>query len=132
MQGESGWPLAGLRVIDLSTEIAGPYCTKLLVDAGADVVKVESPQGGDPLRRWSASGATLGEGEDGALFQHLNASKRSLTADLASTAGGETVLETQTLQMVARVVEMSYGADGALPDASFFDQMILELAVWSK
>lgn len=93
MQSDSGWPLAGLRVIDLSTEIAGPYCTKLLVDAGADVVKVESPDGGDPLRRWSASGVTLGEDEDGALFQHLNASKRSITADLASAAGRETVLE---------------------------------------
>jgi crotonobetainyl-CoA:carnitine CoA-transferase CaiB-like acyl-CoA transferase len=93
MQSESSWPLAGLRVIDLSTEIAGPYCTKLLVDAGADVIKVESPEGGDPLRRWSASGAARGEGEDGALFQHLNASKRSITADLASAAGRQTVLE---------------------------------------
>ena len=66
-----------LRVLDFSAGIAGPYCTKLLADAGADVVKVEPP-GGDPLRRWSASGADL-RGDDGALFRFLNGSKRSVT-----------------------------------------------------
>lgn len=69
-----------LRVIDLTSNIAGPYCTKLLADAGADVVKVEE-QSGDPLRRWSASGADLG-GEDGALFRYLNTSKRSVLGGL--------------------------------------------------
>lgn len=88
-----GWPLAGIQVIDLSTGIAGPYCTKMLVDAGAEVIKVESPDGGDPLRRWTASGAPLAEDEDGALFQHLNASKQSVTLDLGSPAGRETLLD---------------------------------------
>ena len=55
--GES--PLAGYTVVDLSSGIAGAYCTKLLADGGADVVKVESPQG-DSLRSWSASGAAFG------------------------------------------------------------------------
>ena len=68
--------LQGIRVVDFSQEIAGPYCTKLFADAGADVVKVEPPAG-DSLRRWSASGADLG-GRDGALFRFLNASKRSV------------------------------------------------------
>ncbi len=74
-------PLTGLqggpvRVLDLSTGIAGAYCTKLMADAGADVVKVE-PEGGDPLRRWSATnGQVVG---DGALFQFLHTSKRSVT-----------------------------------------------------
>ena len=49
--------LAGMRVLDFSTQIAGPYATKLLVDAGAEVIKVEPPEG-DALRRASASGAT--------------------------------------------------------------------------
>ena len=68
--------LRDLRVVDLSTGIAGGYATKLLADAGADVIKVEPPEG-DPLRRWSASGAELG-GEDGALFRFLAGGKRSV------------------------------------------------------
>ena len=74
---------ADLRVVDLSSNIAGPYCTKLLADAGADVVKVEDA--GDPLRGWSASGADLG-GEDGALFRYLNTSKRSVRGELGDPA----------------------------------------------
>ena len=67
--------LGGLRVIDASTEVAGPYATKLLADAGADVVKVEGPEG-DPLRRWTAAGVDLPADEDSALFRFLNTSKR--------------------------------------------------------
>ncbi|MEE2678035.1 MAG: CoA transferase [Myxococcota bacterium] len=79
-------PLDGLRVIDCSTGLAGPYAGKLWVDAGADVIKVEPP-GGDPMRRWTASGHALAPGEDGAFFQFLNASKRSVVADLDTEAG---------------------------------------------
>ncbi|WP_102142071.1 CaiB/BaiF CoA-transferase family protein [Mycobacterium hubeiense] len=73
-------PLDGYTVVDLSTGIAGAYCTKLLADGGAHVVKVESPEG-DPLRRWSASGAAV-EG-DAALFQFLAGGKHSVVADVA-------------------------------------------------
>ncbi|MGE4609473.1 MAG: CoA transferase [Myxococcota bacterium] len=83
-------PLRGLRVLELSGEIAGPYCTKLCVDAGAEVIKVEPP-GGDPLRRWTASGTPLAEGQDGALFQYLNASKRSVALDLSSDSGRDSL-----------------------------------------
>lgn len=85
------WPLAGLRVVDLSREISGPYATKLLVDAGAEVCKVEPP-GGDPLRRWTASHRSLRAGEDGALFQYLNASKQSVVAALDTEEGRDLVL----------------------------------------
>jgi crotonobetainyl-CoA:carnitine CoA-transferase CaiB-like acyl-CoA transferase len=79
-----GMMLDGLRVVDFSTGIAGPYATKLLADAGADVVKVE-PDGGDPTRRWTASGTDLG-GRDGALFEYLNTAKRSIIGDIRSPA----------------------------------------------
>ena len=59
--------LEGVRVVELTADIAGPYCTKVLADAGADVVKVEPPDG-DPLRHWGS----------GALFEFLNTSKRSI------------------------------------------------------
>jgi crotonobetainyl-CoA:carnitine CoA-transferase CaiB-like acyl-CoA transferase len=68
--------LRDLRVIDLSTGIAGGYATKLFCDAGADVVKVEPP-GGDPLRHFTASGRALAD-RDGPLFQFLAAGKRSV------------------------------------------------------
>ena len=85
-------PLSGFRVVDLSTWIGGAYCTKLLADGGADVIKVESPEG-DPLRRWSASGAAIPADADGALFNFLGASKRSLVVD-GTDAGGLDALHT--------------------------------------
>ena len=76
----SGGPLPGLdglRVLDLSDDIAGAYCAKLLADAGAGVVKIEPPEG-HGLRRWSASGSVGGGGDqDGALFRFLASSQES-------------------------------------------------------
>ena len=71
-------PLQDLRVLEISDRIAGGYCGKLLVDAGADVVKVE-PDGPDPLRRFTVTGATPATGADAPLFHYLNAGKRSVT-----------------------------------------------------
>ncbi|MBU9766004.1 CoA transferase [Mycobacterium sp. TNTM28] len=73
-------PLDGYTVIDLSSGIAGAYATRLLADGGADVIKVEAPEG-DPLRRWSASGADIGTDADGALFAFLAGGKRSVALD---------------------------------------------------
>jgi crotonobetainyl-CoA:carnitine CoA-transferase CaiB-like acyl-CoA transferase len=84
-------PLAGVRVVDLTTGIAGGYATKLLADAGAEVWKIEPP-GGDPLRAWSASGRSLDEAGDGALFRYLHTSKRSAVLDLERPAGREALL----------------------------------------
>jgi crotonobetainyl-CoA:carnitine CoA-transferase CaiB-like acyl-CoA transferase len=73
-------PLDGYVVVDLSSGIAGAYCTKILADGGADVIKVEASEG-DPLRRWSASGADIPAGDDGALFSFLACSKRSIVVE---------------------------------------------------
>lgn len=73
-------PLAGRVVVDLSSGIAGAYCTKLLADAGADVVKAEPPEG-DPLRRWSASGTPIAEDGEGPLFGFLVGTKQRRTVD---------------------------------------------------
>jgi crotonobetainyl-CoA:carnitine CoA-transferase CaiB-like acyl-CoA transferase len=85
--------LRGARVLDLSTGIAGPYCTKLLADAGADVVKVEPPEG-DPLRTWTAAGPGTAPGT-GVLFEYLNTSKRSVLTtdpDLAELAAAADII----------------------------------------
>jgi crotonobetainyl-CoA:carnitine CoA-transferase CaiB-like acyl-CoA transferase len=89
VQPETG-PLHGYTVVELSTGIAGAYCTKLLADGGAQVIKVESPQG-DPLRSWSASGARIEPGSDGALFGFLAGSKHSVVADPGSDGDVEFV-----------------------------------------
>jgi crotonobetainyl-CoA:carnitine CoA-transferase CaiB-like acyl-CoA transferase len=85
--------LGGIRVVDLSTGIAGAYATKLFADAGAEVIKVEAP-GGDPLRSWTASGAA-----PGLLFEFLHQSKLSVIGEpsdahvLALIAGADLVVE---------------------------------------
>ncbi|HEX7095375.1 MAG TPA: CoA transferase, partial [Acidimicrobiales bacterium] len=84
--------LDGVRVLDFTRGIPGAYCTKLLADAGADVVKVESA-GGDPLRRWTASHVEVADGDDGALFRFLHTSKRSVTSGDAWLAGADIVVE---------------------------------------
>ncbi len=89
---EGEYPLSGIRVLELSSDIAGPYCGKLFADAGAEVVKLEAP-GGDPMRRWTASGTELAADTDGALFRFLNGAKRSAVVDLGAEADRQLVLE---------------------------------------
>ncbi len=84
-------PLDGYVVVDLSSGIAGGYCTKLLADGGARVVKVESPEG-DPLRSWSASGAPVDAAAGGPLFSFLACSKHSVVVDPADVVSVEALL----------------------------------------
>src|SRR5579862_2391973 len=70
-------PLGGYLIVDLSSGIAGAYCTRLLADGGATVVKVEPPEG-DALRRWTASGEPPPDGRDAPLFSYLAGGKQSV------------------------------------------------------
>jgi crotonobetainyl-CoA:carnitine CoA-transferase CaiB-like acyl-CoA transferase len=75
-------PLQGIRVIDVSENLAGPYCTQILADMGADVLKVERP-GGDPARAWGPPFV----GGDSALFVAANRNKAGVELDLRTAAG---------------------------------------------
>ena len=78
-------PLSGTRVVDLTRALAGPYCTLLLGDMGADVIKIELPGSGDETRQW---GPPFLEGES-SYFMSVNRNKRSVTLDLKSETGLE-------------------------------------------
>jgi crotonobetainyl-CoA:carnitine CoA-transferase CaiB-like acyl-CoA transferase len=80
-------PLAGLRVLDLSRVLAGPLCTLMLGDLGADVVKVERPGAGDDTRQWGPPWAEGPEGRESAYYLSVNRNKRSVAADLKTEEG---------------------------------------------
>ncbi|MYA64258.1 MAG: hypothetical protein F4Y21_06375, partial [Gemmatimonadetes bacterium] len=90
-------PLAGLRVLDFTQNLAGPFATQILGDLGADVIKVEPP-GGDPARRWGPPFV----GGNSHLFQVVNRNKRGVILDL-KTEGGR-----------ARALELAAGSDVVL------------------
>ena len=79
----SGGALAGLKVVDLTRVLGGPYCTMILSDHGADVIKVEPPQG-DETRDW---GPPFNEAQDASYFLGVNRNKRGLALDLGKPAG---------------------------------------------
>lgn len=89
-------PLEGIRVLDLSRVLAGPWCAQLLGDLGADVVKVERPGQGDDTRQW---GPPWLEGPDGeptsesSYYLCANRGKQSITVDIGCDAGRELILE---------------------------------------
>jgi glutaryl-CoA transferase len=85
-------PLAGIRVADLSTVLAGPYCTMLLADLGADVVKVEPPEG-DATRGWGPPwvGSIEAGTRTAAYYLAVNRNKRSVAVDLRRPEGAEIV-----------------------------------------
>ena len=86
---ESSAPLAGVRIADLSRVLAGPYCTMVLADLGADVIKVERPEGGDETRSWGPPFV----GGEAAYYLSVNRGKRSCALDLSQPEGRELALE---------------------------------------
>ncbi|MCH2538830.1 MAG: CoA transferase, partial [Anaerolineales bacterium] len=83
MNNESGL-LQDVRVIDLTRILAGPYCTMMLGDLGADVIKIEEPNHGDDTRHW---GPPFTEKGEAAYFLCANRNKRSITLNLKSDTG---------------------------------------------
>jgi len=79
--------LKNVRVLDLTHYISGPYCTKLLGDFGADVIKIENPLVGDPCRKMPPFDEANPNSNDSLLFQYLNTNKKSVELDLKSDLG---------------------------------------------
>jgi succinate--hydroxymethylglutarate CoA-transferase len=80
-------PLHGIRILDLTRVLAGPFATQILGDMGADIVKIEAPHGGDETRQWGPPFC----GGESAYFLGLNRNKRSVAVNLKSPAGAELV-----------------------------------------
>ena len=79
-------PLGGVRVLDFSANMAGPYATMILAQLGADVIKVEAPSG-DDARAWPPEVDGLS-----VAYRHMNAGKRGIVLDLGTEAGREATL----------------------------------------
>jgi CoA:oxalate CoA-transferase len=111
-------PLASLRVLDFSRVLAGPYCTMLLADLGAEVTKVERPGTGDETRTWGPPNA----GGESAYFLSVNRSKRSCTVDLGTAEGREIA---QRLAARADVVIENFRSGAAARLGLAYDQLRL-------
>ena len=111
-------PLQGIRVLDLSRVLAGPWASQLLADYGADVIKVEKPEVGDDTRTWGPPWWGEGDNRVAAYFVCANRGKRSVTIDIASPEGqaqlrslaqeADIVLENYKVGQLAK-----YGLDAA-------------------
>ena len=99
-RSSSAGALAGIKVLDLSRVLAGPWCTQVLADLGADVVKVERPGLGDDTRQWGPPFLKDAEGNDttqASYFTACNRNKRSVTIDMA-TPEGQALIKQMALQ----------------------------------
>ena len=89
-------PLNGIRVLDLSRVLAGPWCTQILADLGAEVIKIERPGVGDETRQWGPPWLKDRAGKDSresAYYLGCNRGKYSVTVDMAQTAGRQIILD---------------------------------------
>ena len=92
---EVGGPLKGVRILDFTRVLAGPFCTQILADYGADVIKIEQPDGGDGTRAWKGAGeAEMWKPDTGPMsffFAAINRNKRSITLDMKKPEGKQLV-----------------------------------------
>ena len=104
-------PLKGIRVIELARILAGPWAGQLLADLGADVIKVENPDGGDDTRKWGPPFVTGHDGENlsAAYYHSCNRGKRSIAADFSTPEGADTV---RRLAATADVLIENFKLDG--------------------
>lgn len=109
-------PLAGIRVVDLSKILAGPYVTMSLADMGADVIKVEHPDGGDPTRKWGPPF----NGPDATYYLSANRNKRSVVLDLKSPAGQDAA---HRLIATADVVVENFRPGSALQELYSYERL---------
>jgi len=116
---ERAGPLAGLRVLDLSRILAGPFATQVLADLGADVIKVERPGSGDETRRWGPPFAATG---DATYFYACNRGRRSITLDLTDAADVEVAL---SLAEHAHVLMENF-LPGTMEKLGLADDVLLE------
>jgi len=100
--------LSGIKVLDLTQYIAGPYCTKVLSDYGADVIKIEKPPSGDPARRLAPFKDNQPGLENSGLFLYLNTGKKSVTLNLKTVEGRKIFFR---LLKEADIVVESYAPD---------------------
>ncbi len=89
-------PLEPLRVVELASGVAGPFCGKLLADFGADVIKIEQPGQGDAARRYRYERDEKADPERSALFLYLNTNKRGIALDVTSPEGREVLFDLLT------------------------------------
>ena len=99
--------LDGIRVLDLSRVLAGPWSTQVLGDLGAEVIKVEQPGGGDDTRAWGPP--FLPDSKDSAYYSCANRNKRSIAVDIASLEGAEII---RKMAMTADVVVENFRVGG--------------------
>ncbi|MFL6754958.1 MAG: CaiB/BaiF CoA transferase family protein [Sphingomicrobium sp.] len=102
-------PLEGIKVLDLSRVLAGPWCTQLLADLGADVTKIERPGVGDDTRHWGPPWHAQGESRVAAYFLSCNRGKRSAAIDFAQAEGAALV---RRLAAAADVVVENFKVGG--------------------
>lgn len=84
-------PLSGVRIVDLTRIVAGPYCTMILGDMGAEIIKIEKPGSGDEARNWGPP--FIGDSGESCYFISLNRNKKSVCVDLKSKAGQKIVYD---------------------------------------